>query len=66
MLARARRHTAEDSPLRTELRETGEIAQATLDRVRGLSQTLHPSILDELGLESAVEWYISTVEKQLA
>ena len=65
MLARARRHTAEDSPLRTELRETGEIAQATLDRVRGLSQTLHPSILDELGLESAVEWYISTVEKQL-
>jgi signal transduction histidine kinase len=66
MLRRARRHTAEDSPLSTELRETGEIAQATLDRVRGLSQTLHPSILDELGLESAVEWYISTVEKQLA
>jgi signal transduction histidine kinase len=65
MLRRARRHTAEDSPLSTELRETGEIAQATLDRVRGLSQTLHPSILDELGLESAVEWYISTVEKQL-
>jgi signal transduction histidine kinase len=65
MLTRARRHTAEDSPLRTELRETSEIAQATLDRVRGLSQALHPSILDELGLDSAVEWYISTVEKQL-
>jgi signal transduction histidine kinase len=33
--------------------------------VRGLSQTLHPSILDELGLESTIEWYLSTVEKQL-
>jgi two-component system, NarL family, sensor histidine kinase UhpB len=30
-----------------------------------LSQTLHPSILEELGLESTVDWYLSTVEKQL-
>jgi signal transduction histidine kinase len=33
--------------------------------VRGLSQTLHPSILEELGLESTVDWYLSTVKKQL-
>ncbi|MNC85383.1 Oxygen sensor histidine kinase NreB [compost metagenome] len=33
--------------------------------MRGLSQTLHPSILDELGLDSAIQWYVSTIEKQL-
>jgi signal transduction histidine kinase len=65
MLRRAERHAPEASPLRADLREIGEIAQSALDNVRGLSQTLHPSILDELGLASAIEWYISTAEKQL-
>jgi signal transduction histidine kinase len=65
MLRRAEKHAQPDSPLRSDLREIGEIAQAALDNVRGLSQTLHPSILDELGLESTVDWYLSTVEKQL-
>ena len=65
MLGRAGRHAPEGSPLRTELREINEIAQASLDNVRRLSQTLHPSILEELGLESTIEWYLSTVEKQL-
>jgi signal transduction histidine kinase len=65
MLRRAETRAPESSPLRSDLREVGEIAQAALDNVRGLSQTLHPSILDELGLASAVEWYLSTAEKQL-
>ena len=65
MLKRARRHLPEDSPLHADLREAGEIAQSTLQSVRSLSQTLHPSILEELGLDSTIEWYISTVEKQL-
>jgi two-component system sensor histidine kinase UhpB len=65
MLRRAERHLPEATPLRGELREISEVAQSALDNVRGLSQTLHPSILDELGLESAVQWYLSTVEKQL-
>jgi signal transduction histidine kinase len=30
-----------------------------------LSQALHPSILEELGLDSAVESYLSNVERQL-
>jgi two-component system sensor histidine kinase UhpB len=65
MLGRAGRQAPEGSPLRADLREIGEIAQTTLDNVRGLSQTLHPSILEELGLESTIDWYLSTVEKQL-
>jgi signal transduction histidine kinase len=65
MLGRAGKQAPEGSELCADLREIGEIAQTALDNVRGLSQTLHPSILEELGLESTVDWYLSTVEKQL-
>ena len=65
MLGRAGKQAPEGSALRADLREIGEVAQTALDNVRGLSQTLHPSILEELGLESTVDWYLSTVEKQL-
>jgi signal transduction histidine kinase len=65
MLGRAERQTAEHDPLRRDLREIGEMAQSTLNTVRSLSQTLHPSILEELGLESTIEWYVTTVKKQL-
>jgi len=65
LLRRAGRHVAEDSPIHGELREVGGIAQATLGSIRSLSQTLHPSILEELGLDSTVEWYLSSVDRQL-
>jgi signal transduction histidine kinase len=65
LLRRAGRHVPGDSPMHGELREVGEIAQSTLNSIRSLSQTLHPSILEELGLESTLEWYFSTVERQL-
>jgi signal transduction histidine kinase len=64
MLGRASRRIPDDSPLRSDLREIGEVAQGALDNVRGLSQSLHPSILEELGLESTIEWYVSTFERQ--
>jgi signal transduction histidine kinase len=64
MLSRAGHHAPEGSPLRGELREVCEIAQNTLDNVRTLSQALHPVMLDESGLESTLDWYIPTVERQ--
>ena len=64
MLGRVSRRVPDDSPLRADLREIGEAAQGALDNVRGLSQSLHPSILEELGLESTIEWYLSTFERQ--
>jgi signal transduction histidine kinase len=64
MLGRAERHAPEGSPIRAELREVSEIAQSTLDRVRSLSQTLHPVMLDQSGFENTIDWYIATVEKQ--
>jgi signal transduction histidine kinase len=64
MLGRAEKQAPENSPLRSELREVNEIAQTTLDNVRSLSQALHPVMLDESGLESTVDWYVRTTEKQ--
>ena len=66
MLSRARNHVPEDSPLRAELREVSKIAQSTLDKVRSLSQALHPVMLDEAGLESTIDWYIPVIERQTA
>ena len=65
MLGRVAKHAPADSPMRSDLREIGEVAQTALDNVRGLSQALHPSILEELGLAAAVDWYVSTTERQL-
>jgi signal transduction histidine kinase len=64
MLARAGRQLPADSPLQAELREIRQIAQTTLDNVRGLSQTLHPSALEAAGLEGTIDWYLSAVERQ--
>jgi signal transduction histidine kinase len=64
MLGRAGTHAPEGSSMRTDLQEVRQIAQDTLDRVRSLSQALHPVMLDEAGLESTLDWYIPTVERQ--
>jgi len=64
MLGRARAHAPEDSSLRNDVQEVQQIVQETLDRVRSLSQALHPVMLDEAGLEATLDWYIPTVERQ--
>lgn len=64
MLGRAGNQVPDGSPLQADLQEIREIAQTTLDHVRGLSQTLHPSVLEEAGLEATLDWYLSTVERQ--
>ena len=64
MLTRAGKHAPEGSSLRAELREVCEITQTTLDKVRSLSQALHPVMLEETGLESTLDWYLPVVERQ--
>jgi len=64
MLRRAGNHIPEGSPPREDLKEVQEIAQATLNNIRTLSQALHPVLLEEAGLESTLDWYIPTVERQ--
>jgi len=64
MLRRAGNHMPDGSPPREELKEVQGIAQSTLDNIRTLSQALHPVLLEEAGLESTLDWYIPTVERQ--
>jgi signal transduction histidine kinase len=64
MLTRAGKQAPEGSELRTDLREVCEITQSTLDKVRSLSQALHPVMLEETGLESTLDWYLPVVERQ--
>src|SRR4051795_9632172 len=65
MLARAeRKGLAPDSPLRTELKEVREITHNTLEKMRSLSQMLHPTVLDDYGLAKGIEWYAEVFEKQ--
>jgi signal transduction histidine kinase len=64
MLRRAGTHAPEGSSLRKDLQEVLQIVQSTLESVRSLSQALHPVMLDEAGLESTLDWYIPTVERQ--
>ena len=64
MLRRAGTHAPEGSSLRADLQEVLETVQTTLESVRSLSQALHPVMLDEAGLESTMDWYIPTIERQ--
>lgn len=63
MLGRAEK---QDLPpgFREDVHEIRLIAQESLEKTRGLSLALHPSILDEGGLEQAMDWYAPIFEKQ--
>ncbi len=59
-----RRASGEPSPLVEQLDEVRGIVQATLEKIRSLSHALHPVVLDEAGLESALNAYLPSFQKQ--
>jgi len=63
MLTRAAKQNVPKS-FQEDVAEIREVAQSTLERVRSLSLALHPSILDEGGLEQAIDWYIPVFQRQ--
>jgi signal transduction histidine kinase len=65
MLKRAERRTPETAGAdRAELHEIREVAQSALEKVRSLSQTLHPVVLDDAGFEGALDAYLPGFQKQ--
>lgn len=65
MLGRAeRKGLPPDSPFRAELAEVRQITQETLDKMRALSQMLHPAVLDDYGLVNGLDWYTQLFQKQ--
>lgn len=64
MVRRAGTQLGDGTPLQGDLKEVQEVAQTTLNNIRTLSQALHPVLLEEVGLESTLDWYIPTVGRQ--
>jgi signal transduction histidine kinase len=64
LLGRARRHVSGDGALAAELDMVRGIAQQALDRIRSRSQWLHPGVLDDFGLEKALERFVQQFEQQ--
>ena len=66
LLGRAEKQAPTGSNWARDLHEVREMAQSTLDSVRSLSQALHPVVLDEAGVEHAIDWYLPMMERQNA
>jgi signal transduction histidine kinase len=64
MLHRAGKTIPAADPLRADLEEVRGIIQSSLDKIRTLSQVLHPMVLDDAGLEGALNLYLAGFEKQ--
>ena len=64
LLSRVEKKAPPEASWNRDLKEVREIVQSTLENVRSLSQSLHPVMLDEAGVERALDWYLSTVERQ--
>jgi PAS domain S-box-containing protein len=59
-------HHLKDSDSRASVRALAmcDIIDRTIDEVRGIALRLRPSVLDDLGLIPALEWYTTDLEKR--
>jgi PAS domain S-box-containing protein len=54
----------QDREIKESLTECLELSQQVASEIRTLSYLLHPPLLDELGLSSAVQWYVQGFESR--
>jgi signal transduction histidine kinase len=64
LLGRIRRNLPAGSPLGADVEEVRGIAQQTLEKIRVQSRLLHPTVLDDFGLERALDWYVEQFGRQ--
>jgi two-component system NarL family sensor kinase len=57
-------NAATDAATRSALAECQQLTNQVSEEIRTLSYLLHPPLLDELGLSSAVHWYTQGFEKR--
>jgi PAS domain S-box-containing protein len=60
----ARHADLHESDAQEALKEGREVAEKIAEEIRTLSYLLHPPLLDECGLQSAVRWYAEGFEKR--
>lgn len=63
LLRRAGRHTPPGSAFEGEVQEVSVVVQGALEKIRSLSQSLQPVILEEQGLLAAVRWHLKNFER---
>ena len=54
---------SEDEHLKIKIEQMLEATQNTIDTNRKLINTLHPSMLDEIGLSASLEWHLKAFNK---
>ena len=54
----------EDTALRKKSADMGDLVNSIIDSVRKISSELRPGILDDLGLNAAIEWYMEEFQKR--
>lgn len=57
-------HLKQSSPVATTAKEACSIIEHAMQQVRSMSHLLHPPMLDEVGLQSALQWYIDGFTKR--
>ena len=55
-----------DPAITRRLHEMRELAGEILEEVRSMAHAMHPNVLDDLGLESALEWLTRKTEEHTA
>lgn len=50
--------------VRSKALETIQLTNTVLQKVKKLSTELHPRIIDEMGLQAAIEWYVREFEQK--
>ena len=53
-----------DTTVSERLKALEELIDTTLESVREMAASLHPSVLDRLGLSAAIEWYAGEFERR--
>lgn len=53
-----------DPTIKAHLQDSLSIIESTLHQVRDLALDLHPTILDDLGLVAALQWYVSRLAER--
>ena len=64
LLQEAIQQGASDGLMENSLREASSLIDGTLQQVRNISYLLHPPLLDEIGLRSALGWFLDGLAKR--
>jgi PAS domain S-box-containing protein len=59
-----RSHAAPEDPVRSLILETIALGESALGEIRTLSYLLHPPLLDQVGLKTALEWFVDGFSKR--